>query len=40
MESATAPGVFRCHCVAVNNELASELFWGLAFKLASLTYLH
>lgn len=40
MDSATASGVFRYHCVALNIELASEVFLGLAFKLASLNYLH
>lgn len=40
METAMASGVFRYRCVAVNIELASEVFLGLAFKLASFNYLH
>lgn len=40
MESAMASSVFRyCH-VAVNTELGSEIFLGLAFNLASFNYLH
>lgn len=35
-----APGLFRCQCVAVNSQLASEVFGGLGFKLASFIYLH
>lgn len=40
MESSMASGVFRHHHVPVNIELASEVFLGLAFKLASFNYLH
>lgn len=38
-ESAMGPGLFRCHCVAVDNKCASEVFWGLHSKLASFSCL-